>query len=200
MQSLADTKLKLDLATANILLLGEKSSEQDILAQMLMGFGVPGIQRKNSPEDATRAMACELFDLVIVDISATQFDGCEFIRTTRRSAVEHNVHIPIVIVCGHLRQSDFLRARDCGSNFIVTKPLSPQVLFDRIIWLARDRRQHVSCETYVGPDRRIKALGPPLGQKGRRSGDLSEHVGEATEANLSQNAVDSFFEPKRIAI
>jgi len=41
------------------------------------------------------------------------------------------------------------------------KPVSPQVLFDRILWVARVPRPFIDAGVYVGPDRRFKAEKPP---------------------------------------
>jgi len=191
---------KLDLATAKILVVGEKASELDIVAQMLMGFGVSSIQRAPSSEEGVRAATRQRFDLALVESGTQAAGGYDFVEGVRRHDDPQYKYMPIILLCGHLRKSDFERARDCGASFLLTKPLSPQVLFDRIIWLARDKRRFVECSTYTGPDRRIKAYGPPAGMNGRRHDDLSGHVGEAKGENLSQDAVDDFFSPKKVAL
>jgi CheY-like chemotaxis protein len=196
----APADAKLDLATANVLIIGDKAGEQDIIAQMLMGFGVVSIHREATAEDGLRAATEQKFDLALIDSGMKGEGGYDFVEGVRRHADAPFKHLPIILICGHLRKPDVLRARDCGASFVVTKPLSPQVLFDRIVWLARDRRVFVECPTYAGPDRRIKSFGPPMGMKGRRSDDLSEHVGEAKEANLSQDAVDDFFSPTKVTL
>ena len=66
----------------------------------------------------------------------------------------------------------------------------------RIIWLLNDQRKFVTSPGYNGPDRRVKALGPPVGQKGRRHDDLSADVGTATTPNLEQDEIDALFSPK----
>jgi hypothetical protein len=40
-------------------------------------------------------------------------------------------------------------------------------------------------------------LGPPVGEKGRRSDDLSVDVGAATTPNLDQSDIDALFQPKK---
>jgi DNA-binding response OmpR family regulator len=196
---MASENTKLDLATANILVVGERASEQDIVAQMLMGFGVPGIQRRTTPEEGMIAALAETFDLCLID-AGTDGRSYQTVSEMRRQNKDCVRYLPIIIVRGHVRKSDLFQARDCGANFVITKPLSPQVLFDRIVWLARDARQFVECDTYAGPDRRVKAFGPPVGMKGRRRDDLSEHIGAAKEANLSQDAVDDFFGAKKVSL
>jgi DNA-binding response OmpR family regulator len=122
------------------------------------------------------------------------------VKTLRRSEQPAVKHLPIFILCGHVRRPDVMMARDCGANFVLSKPISPQVLFDRIIWLARATRCFVESDTYVGPDRRFKSFGPPAGMSGRRHDDLSAKLGEPTGANMSQDAIDGFFNPSKVSL
>jgi len=55
----------------------------------------------------------------------------------------------------------------------------------------------VESPGYCGPDRRFRAMGPPVGEKGRRSDDLPPEVGQATEPNLDQSDIDALFGAKR---
>ncbi len=196
----ATSSVKLDFASANILIVEDKVSEQDILAQILMGFGVPGIQRRSTADEALRATAVEAFDLALIDASLKDTDGYQLIMSMRRSEQASIKHLPIFLLCGHVQRPDVMRARDCGANFVLSKPISPQVLFDRIVWLARAKRIFVESDSYVGPDRRFKSFGPPVGTAGRRHDDLSAHVGEATGENMSQDAIDGFFNPSKVSL
>lgn len=194
------TGSKLDLSNANVLIVGERASELDILAQMLMGFGVPRIQRCENSDEAIAIAGNDSFDLALVDAVLTPADGYSLVTTMRRQPQTFVRHMPIVLICGHVRRSDVVKARDCGANLVLRKPLSTQVLFNRIVLLARDQRQFVECDTYAGPDRRFQSFGPPVGMKGRRHDDLSAHLGRATEANLSQDAIDGFFSAKKASL
>ncbi len=42
---------------------------------------------------------------------------------------------------------------------IITKPLSPKGLYDRLVWVAFDTRAFVESKTYYRPDRRFKIEG-----------------------------------------
>ena len=69
----------------------------------------------------------------------------------------------------HMR-SKIAEVRDCGANFVVTKPFSASTLLERIVWAARDTRPFLEVGDYFGPDRRFRDLGPPAGE--RRSAAL----------------------------
>jgi CheY-like chemotaxis protein len=191
---------KLDMTGARVVTVGQRQAEQDILAQMLMGFGVSGIQRSPSASETVDLLDRTAFDLAFVDAGLKDKSGYELIEIIRRDRRPHVQKLPIILVQGHVRKPDVWKARDCGANFVLAKPFSPQICFDRIVWLVTDQRPFIECAVYVGPDRRFKSFGPPAGQAGRRHDDLSAEVGEAVEANLSQEAVDGFFGAKRAVI
>jgi hypothetical protein len=104
---------------------------------------------------------------------------------------------PMMLISGHTVQSSITKARDCGANFVVAKPITPKVTFDRVMWLAREERQFVVTPTYAGPDRRHKTFGPPPGTKGRRHDDVSAKVGKGGGPDMSQDDIDAMFNPKR---
>jgi len=75
--------------------------------------------------------------------------------------------------------------------------VTPLIMMQRILWVSKESRAFVNAPGYCGPDRRFRALGPPVGEKGRRHDDLSAEVGEATMPNLDQSDIDALFQPKK---
>ena len=77
-------------------------------------------------------------------------------RWLRRSGLEPNAYAPVIMTAAHVRRSKVSEARDCGANFLITKPFSAGVLLERIVWVARDARPFLEVGDYFGPDRRFK--------------------------------------------
>jgi DNA-binding response OmpR family regulator len=102
------------------------------------------------------------------------------------------------LLTGHTQRANVIRARDCGASFVVAKPILPKVLYSRIVWLAKDRRDFIDVESYCGPNRRFQNVGPPEGMEGRRSDDLSLTIGNAVEENMSQDEIDALMNPKSV--
>jgi two-component system, chemotaxis family, chemotaxis protein CheY len=75
---------------------------------------------------------------------------------------------------------------------VITKPMSPGSLYDRLAWIAFNPRQFVDAPTYFGPDRRFKIEGYPNGI-GRRKGDKAVEIGEEAGPALAQGDIDSLF-------
>jgi len=197
----AKTDARLNLTKATVLLLQNNQAELDIMGQVFIGFGVKAIRKCLTLNDAESCInSGAVFDLVIVDCDMPGGAGFDFVTRLRRMEGSDNRLAPIMLVSGHTAPSSIVRARDCGANFVVAKPITPKVMFDRVLWLAREERQFVVSDAYVGPDRRHKTFGPPAGMKGRRHDDVSAKLGKAAGPDMSQDDIDAMLNPKRAAL
>jgi CheY-like chemotaxis protein len=192
---------RLNLSKATVLLLQNNQTELDILGQVFIGFGVKAIRKCLSLSDAQDCIKSGiLFDLMVVDSDMPGGAGFEFISQLRRMDENDNRLTPMMLISGHTVPSSIAKARDCGANFVVAKPITPRVMFDRVMWLAREERQFVVTESYSGPDRRHRTFGPPPGAKGRREEDVSGKLGKASGPDMSQSDIDALLNPKRAAL
>jgi DNA-binding response OmpR family regulator len=187
----------LNLSRSSVLLVQSTTTELDILGQMFVGFAVKSIRKCQTVEEAQQAASRTAFDLIVVDADMPDKGGFAFISSVRRQADGPNKLAPILLTCGHTVRGAVREAIDSGANFVVAKPITPKIMFDRVVWLARDEREFVDCDVYAGPDRRRKSFGPPAGEKGRRHDDLSVEVGAAVGPDMSQAAIDAMLNPKK---
>jgi DNA-binding response OmpR family regulator len=192
---------RLNLSKATVLLLQNNQAELDIMGQVFIGFGVKAIRKCLTLADAESCINSGVaFDLLVVDCDMPGGAGFDFVTRLRRMDGSDNRLAPIMLVSGHTVPSSITKARDCGANFVVAKPITPKVMFDRVMWLAREERQFVVSDSYVGPDRRHKTFGPPAGMKGRRHDDVSAKIGKATGPDMSQDDIDAMLNPKKAAL
>lgn len=194
-----DPNARFDLSKAATLVIDGSQHSLEMTAQMLRGFGATNITRSSTIESAEMHTQSRCVDLIIIDPTLEQGLGYDFIVGLRKSGGP-SAFSPVILVSGHVRASDVLRARNTGANCIVTKPLSPTILLQRILWVARDNRPFVQGGDYIGPDRRFKFEGPPPGSDGRRASDLKSPLGDAAEPNMSQDEVSALIKPQRIVI
>ena len=185
----------------NVVVVEANELESEILAQVLGSFKVRAIARFDATADAQEHLGREPAQLVIVGSTQSDrgMDEYDFIRWLRTSKVEEVRTASVILLAGHTPQRNVLRARDCGASFVIAKPITPRVLYDRVVWLAKDTRAFIRDENYSGPDRRFQMLGPPAGTAGRRRTDLSLQVGEAKAPNLSQSEIDAMLSGKGVA-
>jgi len=188
---------RVNLSTAEVLIVGGDPDGVEILAQMFAGFGVHTPRRCSSGAEAMTVVGERDINLVVVDSALEDTDGYDFIKWLRRCG-SPNAWAPTILVTGHTTPSQIFRGRDAGASFVVRKPVPPLVMMQRIVWLLNDPRSFVTSPGYYGPDRRVRSVGPPVGMKGRRHDDLSVEVGEAKTPNLEQDEIDALFQPKAV--
>lgn len=172
---------RINLEKAEVLLLDEAHEGMAVLMQIVSAFGVRSVRRCRSAEEAKKEALGVPFDLILIGANGHDSSSCDFIRWLRRSGLEPNAFTPTILISGHTQLRNVQRAVDCGANYIVAKPVSPDVLLERILWVARERRPFISCASYVGPDRRFHDIGPPQGAAERRNSEPAADVAAQTQ-------------------
>lgn len=132
----------------------------ELTAEALRGFGVQVRYSCASAGEAIEILQETHIDLMFVDTEMPGMDGHELVRWLRNSGLEPNAFVPIIMTAGHVRKSRVGAVRDCGANFLVTKPFSASSLLQRLIWVARDNRPFLQVGDYRGPDRRFTPTEP----------------------------------------
>lgn len=198
--SLSNLGSRIDLRKATVLLVEPNNQAMDVLTQIFLGFGASHTLRASSFEEAQQAVHANVIDLIACEatMQPEEPDGYDFISWLRRSGLDPNAFAPALLISSHTSSRNVTRARDCGAHFMVSKPLAPTVMLQRILWIAQNNRTFVSCDVYCGPDRRFQNLGPPNGI-GRRHNDLPAEVGAVAGENMDQNEIDSLLMPQKVA-
>ncbi len=167
-----------------------------LLFSMLKGYGADKIIQARDAQTATESLESVKIDVMLCDFLLPSNGGMAFVRSVRLDTNASYRKIPILFMTSDTRVSIVKAARDAGANMIITKPLSPKGLYDRLVWVAFDSRPFAESKTYYGPDRRFKIEGFPDGE-GRRKGDRPVEVAEDSGPGLSQHEIDSLFADAR---
>ena len=186
----ATSRTRFNLSRSAVLVLESSPLGMAIMVQILTGFGAKRIYRCASVAEAQEAVNTFEIDLMIIDGIAETGEGYELVRWVREHAAEPNKFAPVLLTMGHTMASDVAKARDCGGHFLITKPIAPIVLLERIIWAAKAGRGFLFSDNYVGPDRRFHDCERPGGLPGRRRTDAEKAQAEGQEP-LSLPPVES---------
>lgn len=167
-----------------------------LLLEILRGLGFTALKLVETAKAAEAALEQDGYDLCLCDAALPDANGADFVRAVRTRPAPLRF-LPIMAMTGYAAFDQVLALRDAGAHLVMKKPASPQGLYDRLAWVAQPKRGFVESETYVGPDRRFRSLGPP-GGIGRRATDLSIEIGMATEPNMSQDEIDCLIKPMKV--
>ena len=189
------SRIRFNLEGAAVLLVDETPMGMSILVSVVTGLGAKLLYRCSNIEAAQEAVAQHHIDLAIIDGLAPSGAGYDLVKWIRQNAREPNCFAPILLTTGHTPANDIVRARDCGGNIIIRKPIAPIVLLERIIWASKEGRPYLFSESYVGPDRRFQEKPPPRGV-GRRRGDAAANAEAAPEVTDGDEAMDADIDRK----
>lgn len=190
---------KCNFAHISALIADSDQYSNEILTQILRAFGLNQYTIVENGEEAKRRLSSGRYDLMLCEVKLPDMSGGELLRWVRRLPNPSVRYITIVGLTGYTQLSNVFAMRDSGANIIVSKPVAPNVLFDRIAWASKSTRPFIEADNYVGPCRRFKNTGP-LDGVGRRGTDLSADIGTALEPNMSQGEIDSLLKPTKISI
>jgi CheY-like chemotaxis protein len=159
----------INLSGAVTMVVDDSSFALELTGQALMGFGIRPKHTCLGAAEAMEILKEQNIDLLVVDCEMPGIDGFELVRWLRRSGLEPNAFVPVIMTAAHIRRPRVSDARDCGASFIITKPFSATTLLERIVWVARDGRPFLEVGDYFGPDRRFRNTPAP---KEERRADL----------------------------
>lgn len=169
-----------NLTGAVVMVVDDSPFSMEVTIQALQGFGIRVKYAVKSAAQAIEILNLHPIDMLLIDC---EMDGHQLVRWLRRSGLEPNAYVPVIMTASHVRRSRVADVRDCGANFLVTKPFSAAVVLERIIWVARDNRAFLEAGDYSGPDRRFKTAKPR--EHGERRADmirLAEHQAQQAAA------------------
>ncbi|OAI43851.1 hypothetical protein AYO42_05625 [Rhizomicrobium sp. SCGC AG-212-E05] len=144
----------------SVLIVDRNAFYRALVAQMLRGFGVQNLITCDSGKEAQEALKTNSIELLIMEADLPDMRGSEFLHWIRREQKEPLRFVPIIVLSGYTQLRLLEETRDAGSNLLIKKPLSAQILFDRLGWLVRAPRPHIEAKKFVGPDRRFRERAP----------------------------------------
>jgi CheY-like chemotaxis protein len=178
-EALRDSAI-VNLTGAVTMVVDDSAFALDLTTQALMGFGIRTRHACLGAAEAMEVLKEQNVDLLVVDCEMPGIDGFELVRWLRRSGLEPNAFVPVIMTAAHIRRPRVTEARDCGASFVITKPFSAATLLERIVWVARDGRPFLEVGNYFGPDRRFRTTSAP--REERRADLIRKREFEAAKA------------------
>ena len=115
-----------------ILLVDDSLSARMIIRQYLEIVGCQGAEFKEVPngQKALEALKEDTYDLIVTDMNMPVMDGNEFLKHLK--ARPKYARIPVIIVSSAANKDNEKRFMKFGANYVIGKPVSPQLLHEAI--------------------------------------------------------------------
>ena len=158
---------RLNLKNISALIVDRDPFARGLVSQMLRGFGVTSILTADNGVDAKALLGQQCPEICFVEGALADMPAEDLIGWIRRNANKALRYLPVIVLTGYTQMRVISTVRDAGAHLVVRKPLSPQTLFDRLIFVAKFDRAFLETPNYAGPDRRFHAVEPPDGKRKR---------------------------------
>lgn len=162
-----------DLMNVKVLVVDSNRFMRHILRQVLHALNIRHVREADDSAEAFKILKTFDADLVTVDFNVAPITGVEFAKMVRTAKDSPNPYVPIIMVTAYSEQAVVCQARDAGIDEFLTKPISAQSLYARIVSVIDRRRAFVKCKSYFGPDRHRRDDSEYQGLR-RREGDKDE--------------------------
>lgn len=157
----------------HVLMVDDNGPMRQLIRALARAGGIVNFSEAETAAEALEILRAAPVDLVIVDWKMRPMDGLSFTRLIRWGNESPNPYVPILMLTAHTEVSRVAAARDAGVTGFLKKPISTQLLFDRIGNALTDARQFIRVDSFFGPDRRHGQAGWYHGPF-RRAGDTGE--------------------------
>jgi CheY-like chemotaxis protein len=129
-----------------------------LLAELLRTLGVGHILVAGDGDEAWSQYLKHKPDVVITDAAMEPTDGFMLARRLRDADSRDFGRVPIIMVSAHSELSAVEKARDVGITEFICKPLSPRLLYERLIAVVNRPREFVEGAAFNGHARRGEAM------------------------------------------
>ncbi len=145
--------MRLEFERLSFLVAEDNAYMRAALVAMLEAFGAQAIHQAQDGETALALFGEERPDIVLLDWEMPERDGLSVARRMRNRETSPDPFVPILMISAHAERARVLAARDAGINDYLVKPVTPRLLYDKLLGLAVDQRPFVAAPGYFGPQR-----------------------------------------------
>jgi two-component system, cell cycle response regulator DivK len=106
-----------------VLLVDDSVDDRDLYARQLEATGY-SVEIAENGQDALLKAALQLPDVVVMDLAMPVLDGWEATRQLK----ERYPGVPVIVLSGHTGGEEGQKAKEAGSDMLLTKPFGPEAL------------------------------------------------------------------------
>ncbi len=150
------------------LIVGAKTHAQQLLRSILSIAGVGKITHVEDSARALELLGMEHFSVVFCDQKVCVAGEKSFVESARRSDAMLSPMVPIFLLQERARRRDVEKARDTGVTDVLTTPISPKILLEKLRAATQTPRPFIVAPDFFGPDRRAVARPTYFGSDRRK--------------------------------
>ena len=192
--------LPFSVETLKVFVVDDNAQMREIISRVLRSFGIKNIRHFADGQSLINVLPFDLADIIFCDLLMEPMDGLSVLKAIRFHTNQIIARVPIVILTGERDIKSVVSARDLGATEYLLKPISPSILWKRVLSLLVQPRDFVITENYRGPMPRspndsseLAKLFPPPVPLDRKSTKMTSSMKDAisaAKASLAELAID----------
>lgn len=125
-----------------------------IIKRALKEAGADTVTDVGSVDALVRILDDINIDLILADAEMTGGDVCDMVQRIRNQALGRNPFVAVIALTGIAEALGIQKILGSGVDDLLVKPVTVEILLDRIVKLIEARKPFVITHNYIGPDRR----------------------------------------------
>ena len=136
-----------------IVLLDPSTDMRRLIKSALGMIGMRQVEECRTLEEVSHRLASKDMDLLIMNVDSNTRRSALAIRDIRNEQIGVNPFLVIMVLCGLPDRETVSTILEAGADDVVIKPVSAQILMQRIANLTLNRKEFRVTSDYVGPTR-----------------------------------------------
>ena len=169
-----------DFSALKVLVVDDNVHMHQILRSILGAMRITDVMFAVDVKSAAEEMAHFRPDIIVTDVMVGDQEGLDLIEKVRKGEVGFDPYVPVIALTGYTERRMITRARDVGVHEVLAKPVSIEMLYQRLVNITTKPRPFIKSEGYFGPCRRrqVKAFQgrEKRGQDGGQEGGGEEEL------------------------
>jgi two-component system chemotaxis response regulator CheY len=142
-----------DLSALRFLIVEQHLVMRLLYRSLLRAFDILHVADSGDMIEALQRFQRSSPDVILLDWSPS-FPGLDFLKMVR-SPKSPNRFVPVILISSYTEPVAVLQARDAGVTSFLAKPVTAQLIYQRICMAIENQRPFIDTATFFGPDRRV---------------------------------------------
>lgn len=138
-------------------LITPETAARKIVNEILLTLGFRQIITGSKFEHVEKAIEDNKADIIILGAKFEDGDIHELVKDVRNGRIGPNPFLPFLTFVNNPTKEMVSNVSNSGSDDLISYPMSPNQLAERIATLVENRKPFVVTADYIGPDRRLTA-------------------------------------------
>lgn len=122
----------LSFADKSVLIVDDNDYIRDLVQRLLLAMGFAQVAEATCALTAFKSIKGSAYDLVISDWEMPGKSGLDFLKACRDQLSAQTSHTCFIMLTAHSDRENVIEAREAGVDGFVVKPISPQLLYERV--------------------------------------------------------------------